>query len=191
MAAQRPDPADPGTTYMDVLAIASEIRRLHLHSNEGEVNGVWNSVLNWVFDPVNGFITKPQAMHTGTGGARDFSDFHTLAVAGRTRHSFLITQCKSPDGEGKKSVWADGEAQLLRYLRMEHSNRRGPQRPAYGILAIGRRVRFFQYYRAIDDIRGWRPSRPIPDRRGDRDFYHLEREATQVQMALRDILNHH
>jgi hypothetical protein len=63
---------------MDVPAIASEIRRLHSRSNEGEVNGVWNSILNWVFDPVNGFITQPQAMHTATGGARGFSDFNTL-----------------------------------------------------------------------------------------------------------------
>ncbi|KAF7155830.1 hypothetical protein CNMCM5623_008710 [Aspergillus felis] len=176
MAAQRPNPADLGTTYMDVPAIASEIRRLHSRSNEGELNGVWNSILNWVFDPVNGFITQPQAMHTGTGGARGFSDFHTLDVAGGTRRSFLITQCKSAEGEGQEGVWSDGEDQLLRYLRMmQHRNRRGPQRPTYEILAIGRRVRFFRYDRATDALRGWRPSRPIPDPRGARDFYLLER----------------
>jgi hypothetical protein len=176
---------------MDVPAIASEIRRLHSRSNEGEVNGVWNSILNWVFDPVNGFITQPQAMHTATGGARGFSDFNTLEVAGGTRRSFLITQCKSSQGEGQHEVWVDGASQLLRYLRSQHGNRRVPQRPAYGILAIGRRVRFFQYDRATDRLRGWRPSSPIPDPNAPREFYYLGREATEVQMALRQILNHH
>jgi hypothetical protein len=113
---------------MDIPAIASEIRRLHSRSNEGEVNGVWNSILNWVFDPVNGFITQPQAMHTSTGGARGFSDFNTLEVAGGTRRSFLITQCKSSLGEGQREVWLDGAVQLLRYLRAQHRGRRGSQR---------------------------------------------------------------
>ncbi|GIK05347.1 hypothetical protein Aspvir_009454 [Aspergillus viridinutans] len=170
--------------YMDVPAIASEIRRLHSRSNEGEVNGIWNSILNWVFDPVNGFITQPQAMHTGTGGARGFSDFNTLEVAGGTRRSFLITQCKSADGEGQESVWSDGAGRPLRYLRTQHGNRRGLQRPVYGILAIGRRVRFFRYYRATDDIRGWRPGNGWEPHHGGREFDLLEQKAAWVQRAL-------
>jgi hypothetical protein len=98
-------------------------------------------------------------MHTGTGGARGFSDFNILEVAGGTRRSFLITQCNIADGEGKDLVWLDGAGQLLSHLRMQHGNRRGPQRLAYGILAIGRRVRFFQYYRVTDKIGGSLQSR--------------------------------
>ncbi|KAF7114300.1 hypothetical protein CNMCM5793_008252 [Aspergillus hiratsukae] len=90
MVAQRPNPAVAGTTYMHIPAIADEIRPLNPYSVEGEVNGVWNSILNWVFDPVNSFITQPQAMHRPYGGKREFSDFHTMSVAGGTSQSCAI-----------------------------------------------------------------------------------------------------
>ncbi|RHZ63444.1 uncharacterized protein CDV56_107740 [Aspergillus thermomutatus] len=127
------------TKHTDIPAIAAEIRRLNPQSMEGEVNGVWNSILNWVFDPVNGFVTQPQAMHRQYGGKRGFSDFHTMSVAGGTRRSFLITQCKSAKGEGKDGVWDDGAEQLQRYLGTKHGMRPTAQRPAYGILARGLR----------------------------------------------------
>jgi hypothetical protein len=142
------------------------------------------------FDPVNGFVTRPQAMHTQTGGARGFSDFNTLDLNGARRRSFLITQCKSALGEGKPGVWEDGAEQLLRYFKLQHGRRHSPIRP-YGILAIGRRVRFWQYDAATESLVGWRPSAPIPDANGPREFYYIDREITEVQNALRDILNHH
>lgn len=77
-----------------------------------------------------------------------FSDLNTLEVAGGTRRSFPITQCKAADGEGKELDLLDGASQLLRYLSMQHQNRRAPRRPC-GILDR-KKVRFFQY----DRVRG-------------------------------------
>ncbi|KAL2800465.1 hypothetical protein BJX66DRAFT_332039 [Aspergillus keveii] len=79
--AARPDPRTPPTTYMDVPGIALAIEDLITgpakKKPEGDVNGVWNGILNWVFDPVEGYATTPQDQHTGFGGKKGFSDFHT------------------------------------------------------------------------------------------------------------------
>lgn len=52
----------------------------------------------------------------------------------------------------------DGAVQLQMYLGMKHGTRPTAQRtPVYGILAVGRSVRFFRYHVATQTIRPWRP----------------------------------
>jgi hypothetical protein len=69
-------------------------------------------------------------MHARSGGARGFSDFNTLDVAGGTRRSFL--NYARAEGEGLHVVWLDGADQLLRYLRMQHGSSRGISAPPMG-----------------------------------------------------------
>ncbi|KAL1855559.1 hypothetical protein Plec18167_004101 [Paecilomyces lecythidis] len=191
MAAQRPDPATVGTTYMDIPSIAQEIRELSTQSSEGHVNGVWNSILNWVFDPVNGYITRPQDMHTRFGGRYGYSDFHTLQWRNGRRMHFLITQCKPRSAEGQRAIWQRGADQLQDYLRMQHRTRPVGQRtPVYGILAVGQLVRFFVYNDVHQSIEPFRPGALFSSTQ-ERDFYYLIHEAHLVQRALRDILNNH
>jgi hypothetical protein len=99
---------------------------------------------------------QPLAMDARSGGARGFSDFNTLEVAGGARRSFLITQCKGGRRRAACSLvgWGRPAPEIPQDAAWKQSR---PQRPAYGILAIGRMVRFFQYYRATDKIRGCRP----------------------------------
>lgn len=130
-----------------------------------------------------------------SGGERGFSDFHTFKYdATGQRKFFLITQCKSIEGESKQSVWEEAEDQLIRYLNMQHKKR--PAGTVYGIVAIGRRVRFYQYNFVQQKVDPWRPGRnglpPLPGTGKERrHFYHLVREVDQVQKALDWIRNHH
>jgi hypothetical protein len=148
---------------MDVPGIALAIEDLITgpvkKKPEGDVNGVWNGILNWVFDPVEGYATTPQDQHTGFGGKKGFSDFHTKQrfVDGSHR-CFLITQCKRIGKQHDEYTWEEGANQLQDYLYKEHGTRARNQRtPVYGILAVGRRVRFFKYHDLTGSIEDWRP----------------------------------
>ncbi|KAL3484488.1 hypothetical protein BJX62DRAFT_243872 [Aspergillus germanicus] len=107
--AARPDPRTPPTTYMDVSGIALAIEDLITGpaktKPEGDVNGVWNGILNWVFDPVEGYATTPQDKHTGFAGKKGFSDFHTKQRhADGRRCCFLITQCKRISSQNADAI---------------------------------------------------------------------------------------
>jgi hypothetical protein len=148
---------------MDVPGIALAIEDLITgpakKKPEGDVNGVWNGILNWLFDPVEGYATTPQDEHTGFAGKKGFSDFHTKQRhANGSRCCFLITQCKRLASQDRRAVWKEGAQQLEDYLSMEHGRRpTGSRPPAYGILAIGRRVRFVRYSDPTRTIKSWRP----------------------------------
>ncbi|RLL95927.1 hypothetical protein CFD26_100781 [Aspergillus turcosus] len=74
---------------------------------------------------------------------------------------------------------------------MKHGTRPTAQRtPVYGILALGRRVRFL-YRDATQTIKPWRPGNGWAPGHGGREYYLLEQEAAWVQRALRDILNNY
>ncbi|KAL4935291.1 hypothetical protein BDV06DRAFT_228964 [Aspergillus oleicola] len=125
MANQRPDPQNLPETRRH----SARNPPMNRMSAEGEVNGVWNGILNWVIDPMEGYITSPQGQHSTMGGERGFSDFHTeVRDANGRKRSFLITQCKKPEKEGQESVWEEGEAQLQRYLAIQHVHRPAPPR---------------------------------------------------------------
>ncbi|RHZ58681.1 hypothetical protein CDV55_102127 [Aspergillus turcosus] len=120
MAAQRPNPAVAGTTYMHIPAIADEIRRLDPRGRGGQRSlelhtGLLTQLMGSLYSR-NQCITKLE----NPGGF----DFNTLDLTGGTHRSFLITQCKSAEGEGKEGVWEDGAEQLLKYLKMQQGKRR-------------------------------------------------------------------
>ncbi|PKX88737.1 uncharacterized protein P174DRAFT_379937, partial [Aspergillus novofumigatus IBT 16806] len=130
--------------YLNIPSIASEIRAIRCRTTEGDISGIWNAILNWVFDPVNGYITRPQAMHRAPRGRKGFSDFHTFQYIGTNRQYFLITEWKKPTPGD--AIWEEGRRQLGRYLSMQHGTRPANARPrVYGILAVGQYVRFFIY----------------------------------------------
>lgn len=177
---------------MDIPAIAAEALSLNARSSEGDVNGVWNSILNWVFDLMSGYITRPQAMHTLYGGTHGYSDFHTFQHVHGQRKYFLITQCKSSTGEGSDAAWDNGSSQLQWYLEIQHGTRPVGQRtPVYGILAIGRRVRFYRYNDTRREIVGFRPAANWANSHGGRRFFDIIDDAVWVQSALRHILHNH
>lgn len=177
--------------YLNIASIAREIRDIrHSTTTEGHINGIWNAILNWVFDPNNGYVTRPQEMHTAHGGQKGFSDFHTFEHVAGNRRFFLVTQCKSP--EWGDAIWESGREQLDRYLSMQHGNRPTNARtPVYGILAVGRWARFFRYHDPSQSCEDWRPWSGWPKKHEGRRCYDILQDDQLVQDALRVILNNH
>jgi hypothetical protein len=68
------------------------------------------AILNWVFDPVNGYITPLKEMHTAYSGQKGGSDFYTFQYIGTNRRLCLITQCKKPTTWDK--IWKEAREQL-------------------------------------------------------------------------------
>jgi hypothetical protein len=103
-----------------------------------------------------GFITRPQSRHDYFAGKRGYSDFHTFQWIGGQRRYFLITQCKGSVHEHSEVAWTDGATQLQQYMIAQHLTRPVNARtPVYGILAVGRRVRFFRYKDTTQAIESW------------------------------------
>lgn len=63
--------------------------------------------------------------------------------------------------------------------------------PVYGILAVGKRVRFFRYNDTNQAIDGWRPGAAWAATHNDKEFYDIVDEPRLVQSALRFILQNH
>lgn len=81
-------------------------------------------------------------------------------------------QGSGPNGEQEKSLMINSAAQLWIYLK--HGTRPTAQRtPVYGILAVGRMVRFL-YRDATQTIRPWRPGNGLALGHDDRQYYLLE-----------------
>ncbi|KAJ5798751.1 uncharacterized protein N7503_006256 [Penicillium pulvis] len=148
--------------YYNMQAVREEIDRVPRAGHESIVYGVWNAILSSIFTPQNGYIVRPQDVHTSQSGARGYSDLHVFHYLPGARRAtkFLIVQCKRAGGETQPSVWREGVAQLHQYTAATHGIRAVPdRRPVYGIVAIGNCLRFYYYHEASSTIRDfWRSS---------------------------------
>lgn len=178
---------------MAIPAIAHEIKDIRGDTSEGHVNGVWDSILNWVFPSSESYITRPQDKMTKWGGRKGFSDLHTFEwdETNDKRIFFLITQCKPQKQEGQDKAWEDAAEQLGTYLWMQHGKRPVRNRPdVYGIVAVGRRVRFFRYSDANQNVVPFRPGL-MQSTKQKREYFDLVNDAGHVMAALRWIRRHH
>ncbi|PGH07265.1 hypothetical protein AJ80_08025 [Polytolypa hystricis UAMH7299] len=149
MAGQAPQPGQTGVTYLDVRAITIELRDMKPTSSESHSYGLWDGILNWTFPISEDYITRPN------------------------------TSMPSASGEYSGSIWDEGAEQLRKYLRAQHGCRPVNKRtPVYGILAVGRRVRFFLYDDVTKDIQGWQPDTTFEESHGGQQFYHVKHDAT-------------
>jgi len=107
---------------------------------------------------VDGYVTRPQDRHSSQSGERGFSDLHTNQYRDGERRAskFLIVQCKRAGLESRPGVWKEGVAQLNRYLAATHRTRSQDSRtPVYGIIAIGKFLRVYEYYDDFREVRDW------------------------------------
>jgi hypothetical protein len=136
-----------------------------------------------MFPVTQNYVTRPQDKHKFFGGLKGFSGLHTFQyVAAGQRRFFLITQCKPYSSEGVTSDWQEATVQLNDYLSAVHRTRPAGQRPrVYGIAAVGRRVRFYEYLDTTQDVGRWRPGTTWSASHNGREFYDMRTEAALVQ----------
>ncbi|KAL2814514.1 hypothetical protein BDW59DRAFT_167160 [Aspergillus cavernicola] len=110
-------------------------------AGEGPVAAMMSFILGQAFPGQEGYIPEPQ--YQNSGGFTDVTTAHWQRDNQEQlrRTPFLITQTKRANRAGGVGGWHEGEEQLNRYLRpIAHHYPR-----VYGIVAIGRSLKFYQY----------------------------------------------
>ena len=112
------------------------------------VSGMWMTILQHCF-PVRSVSHVPE-FSSGRGyGRSDIISIKWRRDNGNVykQRPFLITQTKSPRYETWQSVWTGAENQLLGYLTTAAARNIGRCHYIWGIVAIGRKVKVYQYSR--------------------------------------------
>lgn len=177
--------------YLQHNAIKLEIESLRQDTSESHMYGIWDAILNYKFPVASGYITRPQDLHRTYGGSRGFSDFHTMERLKGDRKFFLLTQCKAAASESQEADWNRAVQQLKDYFKLQHKKR--PAGTVYGIVAVGKRVSFYQFDFQNKEAVLWLP-RSLPPMRGhtgNRDWYQLDKEHCEVEACLNYILQNH
>ncbi|GCB25760.1 hypothetical protein AAWM_08645 [Aspergillus awamori] len=157
--------------YTTNQAFLDELRDMRRDQKEGIIAGLWNLILNIHFPPSEDFVHRPQ--HGRKEGYTDIQSNVWIQHNGaqsRRPTAFLVTQCKRFDKEGQDSAWAEGVRQLNVYLGEIASSSKGRQYGIYGIVAIGKYVRFYEWDRN---------NRMVVDL-GNGDAYHVKNKGAQV-----------
>ncbi|KAL4785261.1 hypothetical protein BJX76DRAFT_356282 [Aspergillus varians] len=140
MAAPLPAPIPNYAAMNAFIGAFDEITR---PSFEDRVTAMWSFILGQAFPGAEDYVLHPQ--YSNSAGFTDITMHHwRRAPAGNMQRTpFLIAQMKRTGCEGSLASWHEAEHQLNRYLgRLAPTPR---YRHLYGIVAIGRWVKFYKY----------------------------------------------
>ncbi|KAH7324415.1 hypothetical protein B0I35DRAFT_458164 [Stachybotrys elegans] len=167
MSYRLPEQEATDGTYMAISTIAWYIKnRLVPGRPEGETSRVWNTILNHLFKPEDGYTTGPE-MSFGPGRA-DLFTAHLVLDVRFTEKKFLIVECKKPGDESQDSTWSEAKGQLQDYLgNITSKNRK------FGAIAIGKVVRFFEM-----------TGSGLVAFEGDDKYYYIDRQCQSVTRKL-------
>lgn len=172
--------------YYEVSGIADDIRDLRRHSSEGEVAGIWVSILGLQFPPIDSFATRPEEKNDL--GFSDLAVYHRMQGPGggpRKHRIVLVVQCKSADHETRHFVWSEGVIQLGGYIFAKVGQRRDAEQTiVYGAIAVGRYVKFLKYDYDQADVTHWLPGRQA-------EPYMIGKDCRQIRAILDEILQGH
>ena len=172
--------------YYEVGGIADDIRDLTRHSSEGEVAGIWVSILGLQFPPMDRFAIRPEEKNDL--GFSDLAVYHRMQGPGggpRKHRIVLVVQCKSAEHETRHSMWSTGVGQLGGYIIAKIGQRRGvEQTTVYGAIAIGRYVKFLKYDYDQARVTHWLPGRQAAP-------YMIGKNCREIQPILDEILQGH
>ncbi|KAI9370035.1 hypothetical protein BJX61DRAFT_545032 [Aspergillus egyptiacus] len=163
--------------YTQTPAFMGAFSYLQSRYGESAVSGIWCSILSQAFPAEEGYVCEPQ--YHNSGGFSDMTTIHYRpnAQGNIQRRVFLITQAKR-SGLETTANWLQAEDQLNRYLAPL-----APRHPIlYGIVAIGKQVKFFVYSRRLRCVR--------PMRRQNRG-YHISDDASLIIRRLTEIKRNH
>ncbi|PYH31894.1 uncharacterized protein BO87DRAFT_428132 [Aspergillus neoniger CBS 115656] len=172
--------------YTENQAFQDEMRVMNRYQQEGVITGLWNLILNIHFPSSEDFVHRPQ--HGGKkGGSAGYTDIESSVwnqhhrAKSRRPTRFLVTQCKRFAKVGQDSGWADGVRQMNVYLGDIASSSKGRKYGIYGIIAIGKHVRFYEWDRKnkmVVDLGSGQP-------------YHVKDDSVQVLNFLNMIKQNH
>ncbi|KAI0537524.1 hypothetical protein GGR58DRAFT_502099 [Xylaria digitata] len=175
MSCSLPAQEDEVGTYVEKPAIAFFIRnRLVEGHEEWETGTVWNDILHLYFTADAGYSTGPEM---SLGGERaGLSTIHIIFDTEASEKKFLIVEYRAPGLENQDTIWMEAVRQLQQYLAgiTSHQHRK------YGVVAIGKTVRFFEW---VDD--------KLIDFQNDGTVYHIDLQCKTVTARLEYFRDHH
>lgn len=161
--------------YYEVSGIADDIRDLRRYSSEGEVAGIWVSILGLQFPPIDSFASRPEEKNNL--GFSDLAVYHRMQGPGggpRKHRIVLVVQW-----------WSKGVRQLGGYIFAKVGQRRDAEQTiVYGAIAVGRYVKFLKYDYDQAGVTHWLPGRQAAP-------YMIGKDCRQIQAILDENLQGH
>ena len=109
-------------------------------SLENLVDLMWSTISNYLFPPVEGYTT---AVRDRTNqNINKQPDVTVRQIQNRTPHLIFIIENKRYDLTTSDDAWKNATEELIQYLRI--STMSAPGIKQFGLVAIGRHVRFHQ-----------------------------------------------
>ena len=72
------------------------------------------------------------------------------------KRPFLVSQCKRESRQEDKASWNEAQHQLERYLPGMALRSGRPQGPHYGVVIIGKKVKFYKWNPLASQLEVWR-----------------------------------
>lgn len=113
--------------------------------HEGTVNGVWLIILQHYFPGSQLYVHRAQEYVS-----QGFTDWWTHqwmsspGLSNLVKRPFLVSQCKRESRQEDEASWHEAQDQLRRYLPGMALRSGRPQGPHYGVVIIGKKVKFLQ-----------------------------------------------
>ncbi|OQE30745.1 hypothetical protein PENFLA_c002G06599 [Penicillium flavigenum] len=163
--------------YTCVPAIKWVIRNLHNDNVEADGLATWNAILNLRFPSTQGFLIRPY-MHCALRGYPGWFELQISHLKDGLQNPVLVLYYQRADRQDDDQ-WETGQRELQLYLAFRYRNLADNAAPIYGILAIGAKLKIFQYDNPSRSIEHFVPP------------WDLERHDEQVWNMLRKISRNH
>ncbi|KXG53763.1 uncharacterized protein PGRI_008130 [Penicillium griseofulvum] len=163
--------------YTCVPVIKWLVRTLRNDNVEADGLATWNAILNLRFPSTQGFFIRPYT-HSGARGCRDWTELQLSHLKDGLQNPVLVLYYQRAD-RADDNQWENGQKELQLYLAFRYRNFAEDAAPIYGILAIGAKLKIFQYDNPSRSIERFVPP------------WDLERHDEQVWNMLRRISRNH
>ncbi|KAJ5170466.1 uncharacterized protein N7500_003249 [Penicillium coprophilum] len=163
--------------YTCVPTIKWLIRALRNDNVEADGIATWNAILNLRFPSTQGFSIHLYA-HSAVRGCPDWVELQISHLKDGHQNPVLVVYYQRADRQNDDQ-WEDGQGELQLYLTFRYHNFAEDASPIYGILAIGAKLKIFQYDNPSRSIERFVPP------------WDLERHDEQVWNMLRKISRSH
>lgn len=107
---------------------------------EGTVTGVWDVIMQHYFPKSDRYVHRFQDYIAGGFVDRYTYQWVPQPIGPDLQYPFLVTQCKR-ESRNDAQAFTEGEDQLNRYMPALQAHAWG--NPIYGIVAVGKRARFY------------------------------------------------
>ncbi|CAI7662918.1 unnamed protein product [Penicillium glandicola] len=163
--------------YTCIPTIRWLIRNLRNDNAEADGIATWNAILNLRFPSTQGFFIRPY-IHPALRGCPSWLELQLSHLKDSRQNPVLVLYYQRADRQNDDQ-WENSQRELQLYLAFRYRSMPEDAPPIYGILAIGAKLKIFQYDNPSRSIERFVPP------------WDLERHDEQVWDMLGNISRNH